>query len=44
MTIEILGITENTIEHHMKGAFKKLGTNSRVTVIIKALHMGQINP
>jgi DNA-binding CsgD family transcriptional regulator len=38
----ILNISENTVNYHIKSAFKKLGTNRRITAVAKALFFGLI--
>lgn len=39
---KILNISENTVNYHIKTAFKKLETNSRITAVAKALRFGLI--
>ncbi|HEX2580389.1 MAG TPA: LuxR C-terminal-related transcriptional regulator [Dongiaceae bacterium] len=40
----ILGISENTVKFHIKNASRKLGANSRVLAIVKAIRLGYIIP
>ncbi len=40
----ILGISENTVNFHFKRIVHKLGTNSRIVAIIKAIRMNMIFP
>lgn len=40
---EILHIAENSVEWHLKNIFKKLGVDSRVTAVVKGLHLGLIS-
>lgn len=40
---QILSIAENSVEWHLKNVFRKLGVDSRVTAVVKALHMGLIS-
>jgi DNA-binding CsgD family transcriptional regulator len=37
-----LNIAENSVEWHLKNIFRKLGVDSRVTAVVKALHLGLI--
>ncbi|MBF0327084.1 MAG: LuxR family transcriptional regulator [Alphaproteobacteria bacterium] len=39
---EILHIAENSVEWHLKNIFRKLSVDSRVTAVVKALHLGLI--
>ena len=39
----ILGISEKTVEFHMKSIFTKLDVSSRTTAVLKAVHMHLIN-
>lgn len=38
----ILGISENTVNFHIKNAFRKLETNSRIAAVVKAIRYGFI--
>jgi DNA-binding CsgD family transcriptional regulator len=38
----ILNISENTVNYHIKNAFRKLKTNSRIAAVVKALRFGLI--
>lgn len=38
----ILNISENTVNFHIKNAFKKLDTNNRTTAVVKAIRYGFI--
>jgi len=40
----ILNISENTVNFHIKNAFRKLGTNSRIVAVVKAIRYGLISP
>lgn len=40
---EILGLSENTINFHVKSILKALGTNSRVVAVVKAIKLGLIS-
>lgn len=40
----ILNISENTVNFHIKNAFIKLGTNSRIVAVVKAIRYGLISP
>jgi len=39
---EILHIAENSVEWYLKNVFRKLGVDSRVTAVVKAMHLGLI--
>jgi DNA-binding CsgD family transcriptional regulator len=39
----ILGISENTVDFHVKKAMRKLKTTSRTTAVVKAIHLGLID-
>lgn len=39
---EILHIAEDSVEWHLKNVFRKLEVDSRVTAVVKALHLGLI--
>jgi len=39
---EILHVSENTVDAHMKLIFKKLGCNDRILAVVKAIEMGLI--
>jgi len=41
---EILGISEHGVEFHVRNILKKLEVDSRVTAVVKALHLGLITP
>ena len=43
-TGEILGISGNTVNFHIKNAMRKLETNSRTVATIRALQLGIIEP
>jgi LuxR family quorum-sensing system transcriptional regulator CciR len=40
----ILGISVNTVNFHLKNSMRKLGTTSRTTAVVKAAHLGLIEP
>lgn len=40
---EIMKLSEDTIEWHMKNIFRKLGVSSKITAVVKALHLGLIS-
>lgn len=40
---QILNIAENSVEWHLKNIFRKLGVDSRITAVVKALHLGLIS-
>ncbi|MDW9912848.1 hypothetical protein GOB19_33180 [Sinorhizobium meliloti] len=40
----ILGISENTVDYHIKIAMKKLGTGNRMVAAMKAKQLGLIEP
>jgi DNA-binding CsgD family transcriptional regulator len=40
----ILNITENTILYHTKGIFKRLGVQSQMSAVLKAIKLGLITP
>lgn len=40
---EIMSLSEDTIEWHMKNIFRKLGVSSKITAVVKALHLGLIS-
>ncbi|MGF1612009.1 MAG: LuxR C-terminal-related transcriptional regulator [Kiloniellales bacterium] len=39
----ILGISEFTVNFHLKKAMRKLGTSSRVLAVVKAIRYGLIH-
>ena len=39
---QILSISEHSVEWHLKNCFRKLGVDSRITAVVKALHLGLI--
>ncbi len=41
---EILGISEHGVEFHVRNILKKLEVDSRVTAVVKSLHLGLITP
>ncbi len=40
----ILGVSEHTVNFHLKSAMKKMGTTNRVTAVVSALQNGLIAP
>lgn len=40
---EILNISENSVEWHLKNVFRKLDADTRITAVVKALHRGLIS-
>lgn len=42
-TGQILNIAEHSVEWHLKNAYRKLGVDSRITAVVKALHLGLIS-
>lgn len=40
----ILGISENTVNFHIKNAMRKLRTSNRIVAVVKALRLGWIKP
>jgi LuxR family quorum-sensing system transcriptional regulator CciR len=40
----ILAISENTVNYHLKNAMQKLGTRTRVLAVLKAVELGLISP
>ncbi|MBF0373171.1 MAG: helix-turn-helix transcriptional regulator [Alphaproteobacteria bacterium] len=40
---EILRISENSVEWHLKNVFRKLDCDSRITAVVKSLHLGLIS-
>ena len=43
-TAERLGISEHSVKFHVQNVCKKLGVNSRVAAVVKAIRMGLIVP
>jgi DNA-binding CsgD family transcriptional regulator len=41
---EIIGISEHGVEFHVRNILKKLDVDSRITAVVKALHLGLILP
>ncbi|MBI1180554.1 MAG: hypothetical protein GC201_08345 [Alphaproteobacteria bacterium] len=41
---EIIGISEHGVEFHVRNILKKLDVDSRITAVVRALHMGLIVP
>jgi LuxR family transcriptional regulator, activator of conjugal transfer of Ti plasmids len=41
---KILGISESTVNFHIKNVMKKLKTNSRTAAAVKAMSLGLIEP
>ena len=41
---EILNISEHGVSFHMRNIFMKLGTDSRITSVVKAIRKGLIAP
>ena len=41
---EIIGISEHGVEFHVRNMLKKLDVDSRITAVVKALHLGLILP
>jgi LuxR family transcriptional regulator, activator of conjugal transfer of Ti plasmids len=41
---QILGISESTVNFHIKNVMKKLKTNSRTAAAVKAMSLGLIEP
>jgi len=39
---EILGVSEDTVNDHLRAIYKKLGCNDRILAIVKAINMGLI--
>lgn len=39
---QILHIAEHSVEWHLKNIYRKLGVDSRITAVVKALHLGLI--
>lgn len=39
---QILGIAEHSVEWHLRNVFRKLGVDSRITAVVKGLHLGLI--
>jgi LuxR family quorum-sensing system transcriptional regulator CciR len=40
----ILGVSEHTVNFHMKSAMKKMGTTNRVSAVVSAIQSGLIVP
>lgn len=40
---QILHIAEHSVEWHLKNIYRKLGVDSRITAVVKALHLGLIS-
>lgn len=40
----ILGISENTVNYHIKNSMKKFETNSRIVAIVKAIRLNMLTP
>lgn len=40
---QILGIAEHSVEWHLRNVFRKLNVDSRITAVVKALHLGLIS-
>lgn len=40
---QILTIAEHSVEWHLKNVYRKLGVDSRITAVVKALHLGLIS-
>ncbi len=40
----ILGISENTVNYHIKNTMKKFGTNSRIVAVVKAIRLNMLTP
>lgn len=40
---EILNIAEHSVEWHLKNIYRKLGVDSRITAVVKALYLGLIS-
>jgi LuxR family quorum-sensing system transcriptional regulator CciR len=41
---EIIGVSEHTVNFHLKGVMKKLDTANRVSAVVTAVRMGLILP
>lgn len=41
---EILNISEHSVKFHMQNVYAKLGTNSRISAVVKAIRMGLLRP
>ena len=39
----ILGVSENTVNFHLKQIFKKLDTSNRIVAVVKAIRLGLID-
>ena len=44
ITGQILGISKNTVNFHIKNVMKKLNTTNRTAAAIKAMRLGLIEP
>jgi DNA-binding CsgD family transcriptional regulator len=42
-TGQILSIAEHSVEWHLQNIYRKLGVDSRITAVVKALHLGLIS-
>lgn len=41
---KIIGVSEHTVQFHLKGAMKKIGAGNRVQAVVKAVRLGLIAP
>lgn len=41
---EILNISEHSVKFHMQNVYAKLGANSRISAVVKAIRMGLLRP
>lgn len=41
---KIIGVSEHTVQFHLKGAMRKIGAGNRVQAVVKAIQLGLIAP